>query len=142
MLLQKASLFESICAISSPVFLSRFYFNNMIDSKNSTLLFGDKSLGKTSLKVSRMFICSISDRDGFFHAYPNLFGSYLKLSCFMHIDASYKQSYFYPLCFLLTIFLGFNFSSIFFSIIFIFFFLFFNKLIQFIFIQELSLFLI
>ena len=57
------------------VVLYRFSFDNIIDSKRSHFLCGDKSIGKTGLKVSCIYICYISVRGDF------SFFSKFKLSC-------------------------------------------------------------
>ena len=59
--------FFFLCLRPSVEFLTlivqyRFYFKNMIDSK-MFIFFGDKSLGKTGLKVSHMWISYIFARD-------------------------------------------------------------------------------
>ena len=70
------------------IVMSSLSFNNMIDFKTYLLFCGEKSLGKTGLKVSCMFICSISYRDTVFPYYPHFLIPSLKLSCFMQIAAS------------------------------------------------------
>ena len=72
------------------VVLSHFSFNDIIDFKNAPFFCCEKSLGELGLKVSRMFICSISDRSDLFPDFPFFIRPSLKLGFYIKISASYK----------------------------------------------------